>query len=77
MNSRWISTILAATVMTGCAMFGGKVNLSTSPTMPASEGTVRFGVSKNDNTTIVLSVKHLAHPDKLSILEVGKEVRCA
>lgn len=66
MSSRWISTVLAAAVMTGCALFGGKVSLSTSPTMPAAEGDVRFSVSKNDNTTIVLSVKHLAHPDKLT-----------
>ena len=66
MGSRGMAAILAAAVMTGCAMFGGKVILSTSPTMPASEGTVRFGVSKNDNTTIILNVKHLAHPDKLT-----------
>ncbi|MDD5301818.1 MAG: anti-sigma factor [Elusimicrobia bacterium] len=66
MSSLRIATILAAAVMTGCALFGGKVSLSTSPTMPAAEGGARFSVSKNDNTVIVLSVKHLAHPDKLT-----------
>lgn len=66
MSSRLIPVILAATVMTGCALFGGKVILSTSPTMPAAEGDVRFNVSKNDNTIIVLKVRHLAHPDKLT-----------
>lgn len=66
MSSRWMTAILAATVMTGCAMFGGKVSLSTSSSMPAAEGSVRFSTSRNDNTVIVLSVKHLAHPDKLT-----------
>lgn len=66
MSSRWIATFLAATVMTGCAMFSGKVSLSASPSMPAAEGSVRYSTSKNDNTVIVLSVKHLAHPDKLT-----------
>lgn len=66
MGSRWILTVLAATAMTGCALFGSKVNMSASPAMPAAEGSVRFGASKNDNTTIVLRVKHLPHPDKLT-----------
>lgn len=65
----WRATIMAAaaaTAMTGCAIFGGRVALSTSPGMPASEGSVRFSVTNNDNTSIDLRVKHLAHPDKLT-----------
>lgn len=66
MNSRLMLAALAATAMTGCALFGGRVELSTSPAMPAAEGSARFSTTKNDNTSIVLSVKHLAHPDKLT-----------
>ena len=33
--------------------------------MPAAEGHARYGVTKNDNTSIVLKVKHLANPEKL------------
>lgn len=66
MSSRGMTAILAAAVMTGCSMFGGKVSLSSSPAMPAAEGGARFSVSKNDNTVIVLTVRHLAHPEKLT-----------
>lgn len=69
MISRWTPTIVTATLMTmatGCAMFGSRVSLSSSPSMPAAEGTVRFGTTGNDNTSIVLDVRHLAHPDKLT-----------
>jgi hypothetical protein len=52
--------------LTGCALWGSKMELSTSPSMPAAEGTVRFGTTKNDNTSIVLRVRHLAHPEKLT-----------
>jgi hypothetical protein len=68
----WSATFLAAALaaMPGCAMLGlggnSEVNLSTSPAMPASEGSARFSVSKNDNTNIDLRVKHLAHPEKLT-----------
>jgi len=66
MSSRWIPAVLAAATMTGCALFGGKVNMSASPAMPAAEGTARFSETKNDNTSIVLRVKHLPHPEKLT-----------
>lgn len=66
MSSRWISAVLVATMMTGCALFGGKVNLSASPSMPAAEATARFSETKNGNTSIMLRVKHLPHPDKLT-----------
>ncbi len=66
MRSRLVLTVLAAGLTAGCALFGGRVELSTSSTMPAAEGSVRFSTTKNDNTSIVLKVKHLAHPYKLT-----------
>jgi hypothetical protein len=66
MSSRLIAAILAAATMTGCVLFGGRVELTTSPSMPAAEGSVRFSTTKNDNTSIILSVKHLAYPDRLT-----------
>jgi hypothetical protein len=67
MNLRKSATAFAVlATMTGCALFGSKVDLSSSPSMPAAEGSARFGTTKNDNTSIVLHVKHLAHPEKLT-----------
>lgn len=57
--------ILAA-VMAMSAGCGGKTRLSTSPTLPAAESTVKYKTTKNDNTHIALSVKHLAQPEKLT-----------
>ena len=61
-------TVLAAalTVLPGCAGGSREVQLSTSPSTPGAEGSILFGVTKNDNTSIDLRVKHLAHPDKLT-----------
>ena len=65
----WAAAALAAS-LTGCAsMRGGGGTTATfqaSPSQPAAEGVVKFGVTKNDNTSVNLSVKHLAQPDKLS-----------
>ena len=62
-RNSWSAVILAAALtMSGCA----SVSLSTIPSMPAAEGHVRYGVTKNGNTLIVLNVKHLAHPEKLT-----------
>jgi hypothetical protein len=66
---------LAAACLGGCFASGGPgvatargggQSLTASPTLPASEGSVKFGVAKNDNTSIALTVKHLPHPDKLT-----------
>ncbi len=68
----WTTMALAMSllVMPGCAILGlgGKsaAVLSTSPSLPAAEGSAEFGVTKNDNTSINLTVKHLAHPEKLT-----------
>ena len=64
------STALLAAVMaiSGCAMLGkGNTGIMmASSTLPASEGKVKYSVTKNDNTRIALTVKHLAHPSKLT-----------
>jgi hypothetical protein len=65
------SVVMAVTpAMSGCAMLGDSAKvvsrLSTSPSLPAVEGKARFGVTINDNTSITLTVKHLAHPQKLT-----------
>ena len=59
----WTAAVLATTLaMAGCA----GVSLSTTPSMPAAEGHARYSVTANDNTHIVLKVKHLAQPAKLT-----------
>jgi hypothetical protein len=55
----------------GCAMMGigsgdDQRSLTASPTIPAAEGKVTFGKTKNDNVAVDLTVKHLANPEKLS-----------
>lgn len=69
-RNSWGTAVLAVTLaMSGCAMFGGgrrTILLSASPTLPAVEARARFSATNNDNTRIVLTVKHLARPDKLT-----------
>jgi hypothetical protein len=66
-----ISTRLAVLVMAASALAAGCAStetrrLSASPEVPAAEGTVRFGKTKNENVSISLVVKHLANPEKLT-----------
>lgn len=66
-----LSAVLAVTLATsGCSMLGigekSESRLLTSPALPAVEGSARFSVTVNDNTTIELTVKHLPHPERLS-----------
>jgi hypothetical protein len=70
-RNSWSTAVLAVTLaMSGCAMLGigGKegIRLSTSSTLPAVEGRAKFTVTINDNTSIELTVKHLAHPERLT-----------
>jgi len=65
------SAVLAVILaMSGCAMLGiggGRTTrLSSTPTLPAVEGLAKFTATKNDNTRIELTVKHLPHPEKLT-----------
>ena len=56
-----------ASALSGCALLGGSgPRMNASPVIPAAEGSVKFGKARNDNTSVSLSVKHLAHPKKLS-----------
>ena len=65
------SAVLAVTLaMSGCSMLGiggkGESRLLTSPALPSVEGRAKFRVTANDNTSIELTVKHLARPERLS-----------
>jgi len=65
------SAVLAVTLaMSGCSMLGigggTAIRLSSSPTLPAVEGLVKFSATKNNNTRITLTVKHLPQPEKLT-----------
>lgn len=65
------SAVLAVTLaMSGCSMLGiggaKDIRLSSSSTIPSVAGYVKFNVTKNDNTQITLTVKHLAQPEKLT-----------
>jgi hypothetical protein len=65
------SAVLAITLaMSGCTMLGigkkGESRLLTSPALPSVEGRVKFSVTKNDNTSIELTVKHLPRPERLT-----------
>jgi len=66
-----ISAVLALILaISGCTMLGigggGTTRLSSSPTLPAVDGRAKFTATKNDNTRIELTVKHLPHPGKLT-----------
>ncbi len=69
-RNNWSAAVLAVTLaMSGWACSaggGGNLRLSTSPTLPAAQGNAKFSVTNNDNTRIALTVKHLAHPEKLT-----------
>ncbi len=41
-------------------------NLVAAQQMPSAEGTAKFKPTSNDNTSIDLTVKHLAHPERLT-----------
>ena len=65
------SALLAVTLaMSGCSMLGigegEAIRLSSTPTLPAVAGHVKFSATKNDNTRITLTVKHLPQPEKLT-----------
>jgi hypothetical protein len=66
-----LSAVLAVTLaMSGCSMLGSgggaAIRLSSSPTLPAVEGRAKFNATKNNNTRITLTVKHLPQPEKLT-----------
>lgn len=64
--------LLIAGLLPGCSTLtggggdGGASRLSVAPAEPSAEGTVTFGKGKNGNTSIDLSVRHLAQPGRLT-----------
>ena len=63
-----LSTAFGAGALSGCAMLGrgASPKMNASPVIPAAEGAAKFGKAKNDNTSVDVTVKHLAHPEKLT-----------
>lgn len=63
-----LSALVGAGSFSGCALlgFGSRASMNTSPVIPAAEGSVKFGKAPNGNTSIDLTVKHLANPEKLT-----------
>lgn len=63
-----LSAGIAAGLLSGCALLGGGPGsrMNASPIVPAAEGHAKFGKAPNGNTSIDLSVKHLADPQKLT-----------
>ena len=61
---------LAMLIATGIAAFscaGSRdLRLTTSPDIPAAEGTARIGTTDNGNTKIDLTVVHLASPERVA-----------
>lgn len=62
-NGTMVMALATLLLPAGCA---GPQKVSTSPAMPAAEGTLRCEKAANDNTGIDLKVKHLANPDRLT-----------
>jgi hypothetical protein len=65
------SAVLAVTLaMSGCSALGiggrAAIRLSSSSALPAVEGLAKFKATKNNNTRITLTVKHLPQPEKLT-----------
>ncbi|HVE14532.1 MAG TPA: hypothetical protein VNI01_14130 [Elusimicrobiota bacterium] len=63
-----LSALLGAGFLSGCAFLNRDPGprLSASPAIPAAEGHAKFGSAPNGNTSIDLTVKHLADPRKLT-----------
>jgi hypothetical protein len=64
-------TMLTATFLAiglGCSWFGGgsAVHLQSGPQAPAAQGEVKTKLTKDGNTTVTVTVKHLAPPDRLA-----------
>lgn len=64
-KSRAVILTAALAVLSGCATSQER-SFSTSPAIPAAEGSARFSKTENDNVAINLTVKHLASPEKLT-----------
>lgn len=63
-----LSAAVGAGFLSGCALLSGDPGprLNASSVIPAAEGYAKFGSASNGNTSIDLTVKHLADPQKLT-----------
>jgi hypothetical protein len=66
MRATVIVTFLAIGV--GCSWFGSgsAVHLQSGPQAPAAQGEVKTKLTKDGNTAVTVTVKHLAPPDRLA-----------
>jgi hypothetical protein len=62
--------VAVLSVLSGCAG-PSQVRLTGSPDIPGAEGVVTVSTSNDGNTKLDISVKHLAHPEKV---EAGASV---
>jgi len=62
------SILIGVLFLSGCALLGGGAGpaMNSSPDIPAVQGQAKFGRAPNGNTSIDLTVKHLADPEKLT-----------
>lgn len=59
--------LIGVLLLSGCALLGGGGSkMNASPDIPAVEGHAKFGKAANENTSIDLTVEHLADPQKLT-----------
>lgn len=63
-----LSAGVATGLLSGCALMGGGrgPRMNASPAVPAAQGHAKFGKAPNGNTSIDLTVKHLADPQNLT-----------
>lgn len=61
------SIVIGVLLLSGCALLGGGGSaMNASPAIPAVEGHAKFGRAPNGNTSVDVTVKHLADPEKLT-----------
>jgi hypothetical protein len=58
------SAAILVAMAAGCA--GPQVRMTVTREMPAAEGTVKVGDADNENTSLEVTVKHLAAPEKIA-----------
>jgi hypothetical protein len=67
-TSRWstIAALASTLALAGCGSSTQTVRMSTSPDIPAAQGTVKTSLTDNDNTAIEVEVRHLAPPERVA-----------
>lgn len=63
----WFTTAALGLVLTLAACGSGPptVRMTTNPSIPGAQGTVKYSVTDNGNTAIELEVRHLAPPEQV------------